>query len=96
MGKPRGHTHGPYEDGSQCPMCLSDRFRKPDGVYEAADRNAWLNVALGQIAPAGTWPAQLFRDIYHAKTPEDAIRIAQAARQRFEAIWAAWDEGGPT
>lgn len=44
-----------------------------------------LNKALGQIAPKGYWFAEVLEKIWHAKTMDEAMAIAQDARKFIDA-----------
>lgn len=83
-------------DGNTDPKRLVCSLIKADGEYTDEDRDRWMRTALGQIAPAGTWPCDLFRSMWQAKGPEDAVILARAARKRFEAIWGEWDTKAKT
>jgi hypothetical protein len=77
--------------GCGCPKCVC-KNRPVKKVYTKEDRDAWMSLAIGHLAPAGTWPCELFRDIWHAKSAEEAVAIAQCARSRFKVLWGAWTE----
>lgn len=83
-------THRADRDQRSCPACIAKPYVKADGKYTDEDRDRWMRMVLGQLCPAGTWPCDLFRDMWTAKSPEEAVKLAHDARKRFEVLWGAW------
>jgi hypothetical protein len=48
-------------------------------VDDGATQAQKLNVALGRLAPKGTWLCEVFEKIWFAKTVEEAVAVATAA-----------------
>lgn len=49
-----------------------------------------LNVALGRLAPKGTWLCEILEKIWHAKSTEEAVQVATAA-QDFISKSGLWE-----
>ena len=45
-----------------------------------------LDLALGKLAPKGTWLNEVLENIWRAETETEAGRIAESARNTFDAI----------
>lgn len=69
---------------------------QPVEIDDAQKRDRWMRVALGKLAPAGTYPQDLFSRMWHAESEEAACNIAVNARDRFELLYGYWDNSALT
>jgi len=57
---------------------MSQSSKSPEQLR--IDQLEKINVALGKIAPKGTWFCEQLEEIWRAKTTEEAIKVAEYMR----------------
>lgn len=78
-------------DTHACAARYHNEAPAPAPADDEQKRDRWMRTALGHLAPAGTWPSDLLRRMWHAKDADEAISFAKEAQKRLQTLWGAWD-----